>query len=121
MPTINKNSPPEYSAVKEFLSAVDFKLPAGFMDFFKESDGAEIIGEDTYYDLWPLTEMVELNDDYDVEAYADNFFIFGSDGGDTAYCIEKSTGFIFEMPFIGMDNDEATLKYKSFTELLKSA
>ncbi len=49
-----------------------------------------------------------------------NFFIFGSDGGDTAFAIEKSTGRIFEMPFIGMSREEAVLKSNTFDEFLKS-
>jgi hypothetical protein len=64
--------------------------------------------------------MIQLNKDYEVETYAPEFFIFGSDGGDTAFTIEKSTGKIFEMPFIGMGKEEATFNASSFDEFLKS-
>lgn len=121
MTMINKNYPPGTSEIQVFLSAINFKLPAGFLDFFKDTDGAEIVGENEYYDLWRLTDMIQLNKDYEVDEYADGFFIFGSDSGDTAYCIEKSTGFIFDMPFIGMANEEASFKFENFNELLQSA
>lgn len=120
MTTINKNSAPSTSEIQMFLSAINFKLPIGFLDFFKDTDGAEIIGESEYCDLWRLTDMIQLNKDYEVDEYANGFFIFGSDGGDTAYCIEKSTGFIFDMPFIGMATEEATFKFENFNELLES-
>jgi hypothetical protein len=46
--------------------------------------------------------------------------MFGSDGGDTAFAIEKSTGDIYEMPFIGMSKEEATFKNKTFTEFMET-
>lgn len=64
--------------------------------------------------------MIQLNKDYDIEIYAPEFFIFGSDGGYTAFTIEKSTGKIFEMPFIGMEKEGATFIASSFDEFLKS-
>lgn len=45
--------------------------------------------------------MIKLNKDYHLEEYASDFFIFGSDGCDTAYAIKKSTSDICEKPFIG--------------------
>jgi hypothetical protein len=55
-----------------------------------------------------------------VEELAPGFFMFGSDGGDTAFAIEKSTGDIYEMPFIGMSKEEATFKNKTFTEFMET-
>jgi hypothetical protein len=63
--------------------------------------------------------MIKLNQDYKVNEYADSFFIFGSNGGDTAYCIEKKTGYIFDLPFVGMSNEDAIFKYKNFTQLFR--
>jgi|GEM_PF-4074783 hypothetical protein len=33
--------------------------------------------------------MIQLNKDYNVDEYAPDFFIFGSNGGDTANAIKK--------------------------------
>ena len=119
MQTLKKKSPkPE--EVNTFLEHVDFKLPDGFIEFFMETNGAEIYNGKDCIILWPLTDMIKLNQDYNVSKYADAFFIFGSDGGDTAYSIEKKTGFIFDLPFVGMSNQDAIFKYKSFTALLGS-
>lgn len=118
MATIDKNIPPTKDEVEAFLKEIDFSLPLGFIDFFKEANGADINADETFILLWPLTDMVQLNKDYNVEEYAPTFFIFGSDGGDTAYAIERGTGAIFEIPFIGMSKEEAVFKSETFTGFL---
>lgn len=120
MVTIDKNVAPTAEEVKIFLQEVNFNLPEGFIDFFKEANGAEINTNEKYVILWALTEMAQLNKEYNVEEYAPEFFIFGSDGGDTAFAIEKSTGDIYEMPFIGMSKEEAVFKDKTFTDFIKN-
>lgn len=116
----NLNKPPKSDEVRLFLDSISFPLPEGFIEFYKQANGGDINSLDAYTVLWPLTEMIQLNYDYDVEEYAPGFFIFGSDGGDIAFAIEKSTGKVFEMPFIGMSKEEAVFKYDSFNKFLKS-
>lgn len=118
MATIDKNNPPAQSEVEAFLDSTGFSLPPGFIDFFKESNGADLTNDNGFIILWPLTDMVHLNKEYNVEEYAPEFFIIGSDGGDVAYAIEKATGHIFEMPFIGMSKEEAVFKTSSFTDFI---
>lgn len=120
MATIDRNTAPTAQEVEVFLKQIDFAFPKGFIDFFKESNGADISTDESYIILWALTDMIQLNKDYSVEEYAPEFFIFGSDGGDTAYAIEKSTSDIYEMPFIGMSKEEAVFKNKTFTEFIES-
>ncbi|TDO68885.1 SMI1/KNR4 family protein SUKH-1 [Flavobacterium chryseum] len=118
MKNIDKNFAPTSEEVEIFLKQVNFILPEGFLDFFKEADGAEISTDEKYVILWALTEMIQLNVDYNVEEYAPEFFIFGSDGGDTAFAIEKNTGDIYEMPFIGMSKEESIFVNKSFSDFI---
>lgn len=115
-----KNAPPTAVEVEAFLRQVNFNLPQGFIDFFKKANGGDISTGEKYILLWALTDMVQLNKEYNVEEYAPGFFIFGSNGGDTAFTIEKSTGDIYEMPFIGMSKEEAVFKNKSFTKFIES-
>ncbi|MBL7718078.1 MAG: SMI1/KNR4 family protein [Flavipsychrobacter sp.] len=120
MGSIDKNPAPAESEVNTFLEYVNFRLPDGFMDFYKVANGAFINTEENYLHLWPLTEMVQLNVDYAVDEFAPTFFAFGSNGGDTCYLVERATGFVFEMPFIGMAEDEATFVDSNFSNFLKS-
>lgn len=115
---IIKRQPTDIAIIELFINQINFRLPIDFIDFYRDSNGAEIYTDNEYYIiLWPLSEMIQLNIDYNVDEYADCYFIFGSDGSDTAYCIEKLTGTIFELPFIGMSNDEAMFKAKSLKDL----
>ncbi len=119
MTVIDRNDPPTEKEMEDFLKSVYFPLPVGFIDFFKEANGADISSGDNYILLWPLTQMVQLNKDYNVDEFAPGFFLFGSDGGDTAYAIEKTSGDIYEMPFIGMSQEEAVFKSKTLNGLME--
>jgi SMI1 / KNR4 family (SUKH-1) len=114
MVTIERNSPSTSKEIKSFLKVLDFDLPFGFIDFFRKTNGVNISNENEYFFLWKLTDMVQLNKEYNVKEFAPEFFIFGSNGGDTAFAIEKDTGYIYEIPFIGMSKEEALLKSKTF-------
>ena len=59
-----------------------------------------------------------INRDYNVDEYATDFFIFGSNGGGAAYAVKKSASDIYEIPFIGMSNEEAVFKNKTFSEFI---
>jgi hypothetical protein len=119
MTVIDKNSPPTTIEIDTFLKQVDFNLSDGFIDFFKESNGADISSGEVYIFLWKLTEMIELNKEYQVEQYAPDFFIFGSNGGGEAFVIEKNTGNIYEIPFIGMSNEDAIFRNNTFKEFIE--
>ncbi|MCD0465079.1 SMI1/KNR4 family protein [Flavobacterium sp. ENC] len=119
MKSLDRNDPPTLEEIEVFLKQVDFILPVGFISFFKEANGAAISTEEGYILLWALTDMIELNNDYNVKEYAPEFFIFGSDGGDIAFAIEKNTGDIYKLPFIGMSKEAAILKNNSFAEFIE--
>ena len=63
--------------------------------------------------------MIELNKDYKVDEFAPCFFIFGSDSGGTALAIEKPTGQIYEMPFIGMSEEDFSFRSNTFYDFIK--
>ena len=115
---IDRNPPPNKEDVEKFISSITFQLPKGYVEFLQESNGADISFENAYLMLWPLTDLVHLNKEYTVDEYAPDFFLIGSDGGDTAYAISKDTGNIYEMPFVGMANEEATFISNDFNDLL---
>jgi hypothetical protein len=120
MKALTKNDPASESTIQNFESQIDFTLPKGLIEFYSKSDGAELKSTDgRFYIIWPLAELFRLNEDYNVSTYAPKFFIFGSDGGDSAYCIAKGSGAIYEIPFIGMSDDEAKYLCRTFDELLE--
>lgn len=118
--TIEKNQPTSNEERIAFQSGINFSLPEGLMEFYTESNGAIIITEERYTVVWPLTELKLLNEQYKVEEYAPEFFIFGSDGGDMAFGFEIKTGYFYELPFIGMSREESSFISKTFQEFLNS-
>lgn len=119
MVKIIKNTPPKEEEIHNFLKNINFLLPEGFVEFYSNSNGAEIYRDENYCLIWSINELIQLNIDYNVSEYASNFFIFGTNGGADAFCIEKSTGFIFDMPFIGMSNEDTSFICKDFYSFLK--
>jgi hypothetical protein len=117
---IDQNPAPAEHELQEFLNNIQFNLPDDFLDFYKKANGGSIYFSEDFVNLWRLADIEKLNKDYNVDKYAPDFLIFGSDGGDTAYAIGKLTGHIYEMPFIGMSNEESIFKCKTFSEFLSS-
>lgn len=115
---LNREPAPSKEEVNLFLNKVDFNLPEGYLEFMKESNGADITSNENYIFLWPMTDLFDLNLNYDVCCFASNFFLFGSDGGDTAYAIQKLSGKIYTIPFIGMSNQEASFLCNNFDDFL---
>lgn len=118
MATIEKNPPTPAKDLDVFEKSIDFALPPGFIDFYRTSNGAEISTSRQYVQLWAITEMISLNQGYNIDLYAPEFFMFGSDGGDTTYAIERSSGDIYEMPFIGMSKEEAIFICSTFGDFI---
>ncbi|UJF35736.1 SMI1/KNR4 family protein [Paenibacillus hexagrammi] len=115
------NSPTNMNLVLETESKLGAKFPNDYKEFIVQSNGAEGTVGNAYLQLWAIDELVELNEGYAVKEFADGLIIFGSDGGGTAYSFdtryEKTT--IVEVPFIGMDIDEITIRSDTFTGFLK--
>jgi len=117
---LTMNPPPLPGAVKIFLSRVEFTLPAGYERFIRSSNGAEGFMNNSYLILWPIEELFAYNENYRVEEYAPGFFIIGSDGGGTSYAVDKQTGALYEIPFIGMLREEATWSAKDFDDFIET-
>ncbi len=96
-------------------------FPEDYSEFMTESNGAEgNVGENSYLVLWPLEEIIPLNEAYAVKEFAPGLVLFGSDGGDTGYAFDTrgATPVIVDVPFIGMSLEEARPRGRSLRELL---
>jgi hypothetical protein len=88
--------------INNFLSSINFKLPEGYIEFLKIANGAEIYFGVNYLRLFPLNDIIQWNKDYEVDIYAPDYFLVGSDGGGNAFFIERKSGKIFQIPFEAM-------------------
>jgi len=119
MINIDKNYPLSEEQVQKFEEQIKFNLPTFFLDFYKKTNGAILNSNERYIDLWKLTEMIQLNKEYQTEdEFYPGFFLFASDGGGMAYAIQKETGYIYEIPFIG-GIEYSVFICKTFTEFIE--
>ena len=91
----------------EILKINEVVLPEQYIEFMKKHNGGEgDIGE-TWFVLYPLEELQEINDEYEIEQFLSGHIIIGSNGGGELYGIDKH-GNYFNVPVI-MDANEITL------------
>ena len=115
---IHKEPPANNTDFKLFIAMIDFKLPKGYLDFMKSSNGVEIELDNDFIILHPLTELFELNNAYNIDELLPGFFIIGSNGSENAYAVEKQSGKIFKFPMIGLDEDTLEYVCDDFEDLL---
>ncbi len=86
----------------------DVVLPKDYIEFMKKHNGGEgDIGE-TWLILYPLEELQEINDDYEIEEFLPGHIIIGSNGGGELYGIDNK-GNYFNVPVLIDENDIALL------------
>lgn len=115
-----KRKSPQDSEITTFIKQVDFNIPKSYLKFFKETNGAEIFTEVKYIILWQIDLLCILNEEYQVINFLPGFFLIGAKGDEIGYAIQKDTGKIFEVPFIGMSLEEAVMCFIDFDDLLKN-
>jgi hypothetical protein len=112
-------APPTPETITSFLETLDFTPPAWYVALMSQSyDKIFEFDEGKYLHLWPLTEVVEIHDGYNTaEEYFYGFFLIGTYEVGEACAIEKETGHIYTVPFIGDIPDDATYVGETIEEL----
>ncbi|MCC7421083.1 MAG: hypothetical protein IT428_12445 [Planctomycetaceae bacterium] len=72
-----------------------------------------------WFQLWPLENIEQWNAEYEVPRYAPGFTGFGSSGGGEMLAFD-SKGFIYMIPFIGMDSCDAIKIADSWQQFVDS-
>ncbi len=84
---------------EEIRSVNDVTLPVQYLDFMKKHNGGVgDIGE-TWFLLYGLEELQEINEAYDIERFLPDHIIIGSNGGGELYGID-SKGNYFNVPVL---------------------
>jgi len=100
------NSNPQVSRVLNSLEkTVGFQLPKDYAEFLRHANGGEgFVGPD-YIILWPVEDLLDLNQAYQVGDYAPGLFLFGSNGGGEAlaFDLRVETTPVVSVPFVGME------------------
>ncbi|QDA62092.1 SMI1/KNR4 family protein [Hymenobacter jejuensis] len=111
---------PTPQAVSHFVEAIDFKLPVWHLTLLSENYEQEFdLADGKYLHLWPLADLIEANQDYQADENYPGFFLIGTYGGGEACAIEKETGKIYTVPFIGDIPEDAVLVGNTLDDLIK--
>jgi hypothetical protein len=108
----------QVAAAEQFFAG---KLPLDYIQFLQIANGGEgFIGEE-YVVLWGVEELVDLNRGYEVEQSAPGLLVFGSNGGGEAFGFDTCSPDrpVVQIPFIGMNWEDAWSKGNSFSNFLR--
>jgi SMI1/KNR4 family protein SUKH-1 len=94
-------------------------LPTEYVEFLTNSNGGEGMVGENFLRLLPVDELLPTNARLKTAEYTLGIFVFGSNGGMTAYAFDtKSSDLpIVEMDFV--DRDYRKLVAKTFAEFLE--
>jgi hypothetical protein len=83
--------PSSLEVISEIENKLGVKFPSDYIEFVLFSNGYEgSIGE-SYIVIWPIEELIEANESYEVEEYTPGLILFGSDGGEEAFAFDMRT------------------------------
>jgi hypothetical protein len=117
-----RQPPASDEAIAASEVALQMELPHEYVEFLKTTNGAEgFIGPSAYVMLWPVEQLDSLNHAYEIQKQAPGLLLFGSDGGGEAYGFDtRIPGWpIVQLPFVGMDWEDARLQGESFKAFLR--
>jgi hypothetical protein len=104
---LERNPPASTRDIADLVSRSKVSLPPGYIEFMRQSDGAEgpLGRKGRYLVLWPVKSIYGLNKQYHVDEFAPHLLVFGSDGGGEAFAFDHRTepATIVRAPFIGFD------------------
>jgi hypothetical protein len=118
----NGNPPTNRSAISKFEFESRVKLPDDFALFLQQMNGGDGFIGDAYVILWPVQELLEKNQAYEVADSAPGLLLFGSDGGGEAFAFDtRSLEMpIVAVPFIGMEMEAALPIAPNFNSFLEA-
>ena len=121
---MDKETPATKIMIEKVEKEWNISLPCEYKQLILFSNGIEgPIGKASYLSIWPINELIELNQEYAVDEFLSGIKYFGSDGGDIAYGFEfdhdRTT--IIEIPFDSINKEEVKKYGESFFDLLISS
>ena len=107
-------------ASEEALSALVGPFPDEYLTFLRRHNGGDGFIVSNYLVLWKAEEIFPFNRDYQVEKWAPDLLVFGSNGGGEAFAFDKREHpwSIVMVPFIGMELEVALPAGRTFSEFL---
>ena len=94
-------------SIGDLEERLEISLPADFKRFHNDYGGGEGSVGGSYLVVWPISDIEELNEVYEVEEYAPDILLFGSNGAGEGIGFDMRFDDypVVVVPFIGMSLD----------------
>lgn len=118
---LEAGSPATSDTISAAEAALGHRLPEHYRDFLAVANGCEGATADGYVALWEVGTLAQLNEAYAVEELAPGLLLIGSDGGGTAYALDRRRegAPVVALPFVPMARDEARDVGATIRDLLR--
>jgi hypothetical protein len=118
-----KNDGATGEQILEVERLLRFVLPEDYKVFLRWSNGGEgNLGRD-YLSLWPIEQVGQLNEDYQIDRYLPMVLAIGSDGGGECFALDYTTSAtrpaLIRVPFGDLDPDCCEVIGPTFREGLE--
>ena len=83
----------------------------------KEFLFAEMNNDTGWFQLWPIEDVLQLNESYQVEQFHPNYFGFGSSGGGVMFAFKRNaseSSTVFGIPFDSIDANDIVVVAETF-------
>ena len=117
---VRLRAPATDEAIAEFERASGLRLPEDYSAFLRTTNGGEgSIGE-SWVRFWGVEELLEMNAAYDIPKYFPELFVFGTNGGGTAFAfdIRCAPWTVVEIDLISIDLQDSIAAGNTFTDFL---
>jgi SMI1 / KNR4 family (SUKH-1) len=82
------NPPANSDSVAQCQAHLGFTLPTDYVQFLKQmNDGEGFVGEN-YLRAWPVEDLIQSNEEWQVDEAAPGLFLFGSNGGGEMFAFD---------------------------------
>lgn len=108
--------------VAALMRTTGITLPRDYVDLMSYSDGIEgPIGNENYVALWPMGQLLEATQGYELAVRLPGLLLIGSDGGDVGYAYDTRTPDmkIVELSLSQLDADPIRVVAGNLIEFLR--
>ena len=86
---LSKASPASDTAIEELSTKLGYELPPEYVELMRLSNGGDgQVGEQSYLALFPVDQIIPINEAAAVAEFAPGFLIFGSNGMGVSYAFD---------------------------------
>lgn len=118
----SREAPADPADLEELRLAAPGPLPESYLELLSLADGGEgsLGAEPGWFQLWPASTVLALNESYEIDDNIPGYFGFGSSGGGELLALHLGSPGdpVFMVPFIPMDASAARMIAPSFGEFL---